>query len=104
MKEPNILLVYDIPDDRKRTKIADACLDYGLDRIQFSAFTGWLLATQQEELFLKVKKILGKKDGNIQLFPVCAEDWAKRKVIDQKVEERGEKGEDEGKRNEGVEE
>ena len=87
MKNPNVLLVYDIPDDRKRTKVADACLDYGLDRIQFSAFQGWLLPTLQEELFLKVKKVLGKKQGNIQMFPVCAEDWAKRKVIDQKVKE-----------------
>lgn len=83
MKDPNTLLVYDIPDDRKRTKIADTCLDYGLDRIQFSAFLGWLLPTQQEELFLKVKKILDKKHGNIQMFPMCAEDWKKRKVIDQ---------------------
>ena len=87
MKNPNVLLVYDIPDDRKRTKVADACLDYGLDRIQFSAFQGWLLPTLQEELFLKVKKVLGKKPGNIQMFPVCAEDWAKRKVIDQKGKE-----------------
>ena len=86
MKNPNLLLVYDIPDDRKRGKIANACLDYGLDRIQFSAFSGWLLPTQREELFLKVKKILGKKPGNIQLFPVCAEDWGKRKVIDQQEE------------------
>lgn len=82
-QDPNTLLVYDIPDDRKRTKIADACLDYGLDRIQFSAFLGWLLPTQQEELFLKVKKILGKKHGNIQMFPVCVDDWKKRKVIEQ---------------------
>ena len=88
-REPNTLLVYDIPDDRKRTKIADACLDYGLDRVQFSAFLGWLLPTQQEELFLKIKKILGKKHGNIQLFPICADDWKKRKVIEQKVEDRG---------------
>ncbi|GAB4505457.1 MAG: CRISPR-associated endonuclease Cas2 [Anaerolineales bacterium] len=84
MKDPNTLLVYDIPDDRKRTKIADICQDYGLDRIQFSAFLGWLLPTQQEELFLKIKKVLGKKPGNVQLFPVCAEDWKKRKVIDQR--------------------
>jgi CRISPR-associated protein Cas2 len=83
-KDPNVLLVYDIPDDRKRTKVSDACLDYGLDRIQFSAFQGWLLPTQQEELFLKVKKVLGKKSGNIQMFPMCADDWAKRKVIEQK--------------------
>jgi CRISPR-associated protein Cas2 len=89
-KDPNLLLVYDIPDDRKRAKIADACLDYGLDRIQYSAFQGWLLPTQQEELFLKVKKFLGKNEGNIQMFPICADDWVKRKVIDQKGKESNE--------------
>jgi CRISPR-associated protein Cas2 len=88
MKTPNTLLVYDISDDRKRGKVADACLDYGLDRIQFSAFLGSLLSTHQQELMLKVRKILGKKPGNIQLFPICAEDWAKRKVIEQKEKEQ----------------
>lgn len=88
MKTPNTLVVYDIPDDRKRGKVADACLDYSLDRIQFSAFLGALLPTHQQELMLKVRKILGKKPGNIQLFPVCAEDWAKRKVIEQKEKEQ----------------
>lgn len=78
------LLVYDIPDDRRRGKIADACLDYGLDRIQYSAFFGNLQATHQEELMLKIKKILGKKAGNVQLFSVCEDDWRKRRVIDQK--------------------
>lgn len=81
---PNTLLVYDIPDDAKRNKIADACLDYGLDRLQFSAFVGWLTSSQQTELMAKIQKILGKKNGNVQLFPVCSEDWRKRKVIDQK--------------------
>ncbi|MFN3309460.1 MAG: CRISPR-associated endonuclease Cas2 [Anaerolineales bacterium] len=87
-KEPNTLVIYDIPDDRKRTKIADICLDYGLDRIQFSAFLGWLLPTQQEELFLKLKKTLGRKEGNIQLFNICLSDWRRRKVIDQNGEKR----------------
>jgi CRISPR-associated protein Cas2 len=77
------LLVYDIPDDGKRTKIADACLDYGLDRIQYSAFAGQLKLTHQDELMLKIKKILGRKAGNVQLFALCAEDWSKRKVIEQ---------------------
>ncbi len=85
----NCLLVYDIPDDNKRAKIADACLDYGLDRIQYSAFTGRLAKTHQEELMLRVKKILGKKPGNIQLFTICADDWNKRQIIDQRGEARG---------------
>jgi CRISPR-associated protein Cas2 len=75
------LVVYDIPDDAKRTKIADVCLDYGLDRIQYSAFLGPLLPTLQEELMLKLEKMLGKRPGNIQLFPLCEKDWEARRVI-----------------------
>jgi CRISPR-associated protein Cas2 len=75
------ILVYDIPDDGKRTKIADTCLDYGLDRIQYSAFVGPLLPTHQEELMLKIKQVLGKRPGNVQLFPLCEEDWHKRHVL-----------------------
>lgn len=69
------LLIYDIPDDRQRLKIADACLDYGLDRIQYSAFAGDISRNLQEELFMKVTKILGKKAGIIQLIPICQKDW-----------------------------
>jgi CRISPR-associated protein Cas2 len=75
------LLVYDIPDDRIRTRVADICLDYGLDRIQYSAFLGDLEKTHQEELMKKLAKRLGKQPGNIQLFPLCEMDWRGRKVI-----------------------
>lgn len=78
------LLVYDIPDDGKRNKIADTCLDYGLDRIQYSAFLGKLHATHQAEMMLKLKKVLGRKPGNIQLFPLCDGDFDARTVIVQK--------------------
>ncbi len=54
------LLVYDIPNDRIRSKIADACLDYGLDRFQYSAFYGNISRNYQEELFIKVERLLGK--------------------------------------------
>jgi CRISPR-associated protein Cas2 len=76
------LVVYDISDDRKRTKVADVCLDYGLDRIQYSAFLGRLSANHQEELMLKLKKVLAGKAGNIQLFPLCARDWHGRQEIE----------------------
>ena len=82
------LLVYDISDDRVRAKVADACLDYGLDRIQFSAFLGNLARTHQEELLLKIGKQLGAKPGNVQLFPICEKDWQGRLVIDQKAKEK----------------
>jgi CRISPR-associated protein Cas2 len=81
------LLVYDIPHDGTRTKIADFCLDYGLDRIQYSAFLGDLARTHQEELILKVGERLGDQEGKIQLFTICEKDWDQRLEIIQEAEE-----------------
>ncbi|RMH15619.1 MAG: CRISPR-associated endonuclease Cas2 [Gammaproteobacteria bacterium] len=69
------LLIYDIPNDNKRNKIADACLDYGLDRIQYSAFCGPISRNLQEELFLKIRRILGKQPGKIMLLSITDQDW-----------------------------
>ena len=75
------LLVYDIPNDRIRTKIATICLDYGLARIQYSAFLGELSHNRQEEVMQKLKRKLGKQEGNIQLFPICERDLRLRREI-----------------------
>jgi CRISPR-associated protein Cas2 len=77
------LLIYDIPHDGTRTKIADFCLDYGLDRIQYSAFVGDLTRTYQEELMLKIDDRLGDRPGKIQLFVICDKDWRQRIEIKQ---------------------
>jgi len=73
-----ILLVYDIENDRIRSKIADLCLDFGLDRIQYSTFSGQLSNNHQESLMLQVEDVLGKDSGNICLFPIRQADWNKR--------------------------
>ncbi len=77
------LLIYDIPEDHVRSKIADFCLDYGLDRVQYSAFVGDLSSNHQEELMLKITKKLGKAAGKIELFPICKSDWRARISIAQ---------------------
>ncbi|GHO88876.1 CRISPR-associated endonuclease Cas2 [Dictyobacter formicarum] len=78
------LLIYDITHDGTRTKVADACLDYGLARIQYSAFLGELSATHQRELLLKIKQRAGTHGLNVHLFPLDEKAWEKRQVIDRK--------------------
>ena len=75
------LLIYDIPDDRLRAKVADICLDYGLERIQYSAFMGKLNHNRQEELLQKIKRKVGNKAANVQLFPICDKDLRLRKTV-----------------------
>ena len=78
------LLVYDIPDDRLRTKVADVCLDYGLQRIQYSSFLGDLSRNRQGEIMQRIGRTLGRREGNVQLFPICEKDLALRRVIDRR--------------------
>ena len=76
------LLIYDISHDGARNKVADVCLDYGLARIQYSAFLGQLTAAHQRELLLKIRQRLGEHGANIQLFPLDEKAWTARRSIE----------------------
>jgi CRISPR-associated protein Cas2 len=77
------LLIYDIPDDRARQRVADACLDYGLQRIQYSAFVGPLSHTHRRALFGELRERVRGKAANIQLFPLDEHSWQGRRTIAQ---------------------
>lgn len=81
-----LLLVYDIVNDRQRTKVATACLDYGLDRIQYSAFMGSLSRTNQEELMLRIRGIIGDGAACVHLYPIDEKAWQKRLMLEQHMD------------------
>jgi CRISPR-associated protein Cas2 len=80
------LLIYDISHDGTRTKVVDACLDYGLQRIQYSAFIGEISRIHQRELLLKIKRRIGKQNANVQVFPLDEKCWSNRRVIEVREE------------------
>jgi CRISPR-associated protein Cas2 len=93
MEEYGTMVIYDIPDDRARMRIAEACLDYGLERVQYSAFSGKLTRNKREELFLRLTTILEEKPGKILVQPVCEKDLkAARRVENRATEEEAVQG------------
>lgn len=74
----HVILIYDIENDRVRGKVADACLDYGLDRIQYSAFSGKLRRTHQEELILRIRRLIKRTAASVQLIPIGEQEWKAR--------------------------
>lgn len=81
--EVSLVLIYDIEDDKLRTRAADICLNYGLERIQFSAFFGKLNRNRRQELSLRLQRELGNKSGRIRIIPVCEQDLKEMWVLDQ---------------------
>ena len=74
----HVVVFYDISSNRIRKKVADTCADYGLDRTQFSAFVGDLTRSQQREIMLKVRNLLGDQPGALLLIPVNKKEWKQR--------------------------
>jgi len=81
--EVSLVLIYDIENDRIRTRASDICLDYGLERIQFSAFFGKLNRNRRQELALKLMNAIGKETARIRIIPVCGDDLKDMWVLDQ---------------------
>ncbi|HID96102.1 MAG TPA: CRISPR-associated endonuclease Cas2 [Candidatus Latescibacteria bacterium] len=75
------LVVYDIESDKIRNRVITACKDYGLSRIQFSAFLGEIGHNRRQELEKRIRKILGKNRGKVNFFPICDKDFGLMKEI-----------------------
>lgn len=81
------MVIYDIENDRIRARIAEVCKDYGLGRIQKSAFLGDLDHNRREEMAQRLRKTLSRWKGDIQLCPVCDKDLGMRMLIAVTAEE-----------------
>jgi CRISPR-associated protein Cas2 len=82
----HVLVMYDISNDRTRSKVIVACEDYGLDRVQFSAFYGKLARVHQRELMTRVNDLIKAQQERavVQLVTIGEDDWKKR--IEYKVD------------------
>ena len=74
------LVIYDISDDKVRSRVSATCKRFGLSRIQRSAFLGEIPSSRRRELVEVLRRSL-KGEGNIQVFVICKPDFALRVVI-----------------------
>ncbi|NUQ05472.1 MAG: CRISPR-associated endonuclease Cas2 [Anaerolineae bacterium] len=71
-----VIVTYDITDDKARKKISDCCLDYGLDRHQFSVFSGLLKPIHLRALAKALEPLT--ETGQVLIIQIAADDWEKR--------------------------
>jgi CRISPR-associated protein Cas2 len=81
--EVSLVLIYDIENDRLRTRASDICMNYGLERIQFSAFFGKLNRNRRQELALHLQREMGGENARIRIIPVCEQDLKDMWVLNQ---------------------
>jgi CRISPR-associated protein Cas2 len=61
-------ILYDIENDRARTKVATACKQAGLHRVQYSCFLGEIEADMRDTLGLKIRALIDEDKDKVYLF------------------------------------
>jgi CRISPR-associated protein Cas2 len=64
------VVLYDVEDDRIRARVSDTCLNYGLERIQYSAFLGKINRNRRQELSLRLQEEVGEEQAKLRIIPV----------------------------------
>lgn len=75
-------------DTKKRTKVAKACKNYGLYRVQKSAFLGNLNRNEIDELSLKCQDTIDEEVDSLYIFPMCDDDFKKVKLLGQAFDKK----------------
>ncbi|MFV9692093.1 MAG: CRISPR-associated endonuclease Cas2 [Desulfobacteria bacterium] len=63
------LVSYDIPDDKRRTKLAKIIKDFG-DRVQYSVFECLLDKSLLDKMTDRIDKIIVEKEDSVRIYPL----------------------------------
>lgn len=67
-----VLVVYDIPNDKRRNKLAVFLEGYGR-RVQYSVFECFLSLEEMRVLHRQIAKQIDKKEDNVRLYWITAD-------------------------------
>ncbi|MCH4816217.1 MAG: CRISPR-associated endonuclease Cas2 [Candidatus Micrarchaeia archaeon] len=76
-----LLVVYDVSDDSKRSKLANNLKKLGLERIQKSAFEGDIDSQRVKDLIRVIRLIVDINTDVVHIIPLGIRDWERRIVI-----------------------
>jgi CRISPR-associated protein Cas2 len=65
------LVIYDISSNTMRERLARRLFDYGLQRVQLSAFCGELNSHDREVLLKELPRFIGSEGDRIYVVPLC---------------------------------
>ncbi len=83
-----VWIIYDITNDKIRDKVAKACKNKGLYRVQKSAFLGTINKNQLDELSLICSDLIDHDVDSVYIFPMCEDDFKKVKLLGQAFDEK----------------
>lgn len=65
-----VWVLYDIENDRARSRVAKYCQQAGLYRVQLSVFLGTVTMNEKDTLELKIEEEINPEKDKVYIFPM----------------------------------
>ena len=81
-------VLYDIENNRARTRIAKYCKQAGLYRVQLSVFLGKLAPNGKDELELKIAAEINVEKDKVYIFPMSKDELKNTVLLGQAFDKK----------------
>lgn len=76
-------VMYDIKEDKARSKIAKACQQSGLYRVQYSVFLGTIESDRKDSLQLQIEELMNQEVDSVYIFPMSKDELKETELLGQ---------------------
>lgn len=83
-----VWVLYDIKDDKVRTRVAKFCKQAGLYRVQYSVFLGTLEVNEKDTLELQITEIIDETLDSVYIFPMSKNELQQTSLIGQAFDKK----------------
>ncbi|MTI87708.1 MAG: CRISPR-associated endonuclease Cas2 [Balneolaceae bacterium] len=81
-------VMYDIKNDKARTKISKACEKAGLSRVQYSVFLGTIEANEKDALQLQIEELMNTDHDSVYIFPMSKDELKSTALLGQAFDKK----------------
>ncbi len=83
-----IWVMYDIENDKARTRVAKYCKQAGLYRVQYSVFLGTLNRDRKDSLQLQIEEEINSNKDKVYIFPMSRPELKATVLLGQAFDKR----------------
>lgn len=81
-------VMYDIANDKARTKVAKHCKQAGLYRVQYSVFLGKMDKNELDVLQLQIEALIDEEVDKVYLFPMSKKELRESILLGQAFDKK----------------
>ncbi len=81
-------VIYDIENDKARTRVAKYCKQAGLYRVQLSVFVGTLSKNDKDSLSLQIEQEIDMAKDKVYIFPISRDEMQQIVLLGQAFDKK----------------